>query len=316
MKDLVSVIIPVYNREAYVGECVQSILAQSYSDFEVILIDDGSTDNTVKICRELAQEEPRIKLLVAEHRGVSAARNVGLDEAQGEYVFFIDSDDAIHPFLLETLVGGMREKNAGISGSRIANVPEAYWYKVKERIDERSGSASVSYQNHKETLHAIFCTESPLSEIGGVMFRRDLIGETRFKTDLYIGEDFYFIYQNLIKGADSVFLDKKWYYCRIHQNNSSWDFKFSGFHNRFYRRQLVWQSEESFGRTEYANRQKQQAFGMFVACVRKNKPYSVENQEMRRFIKCYKKTLFPSMTYKEKIRYYLYVFFPFTSKFV
>lgn len=312
----ISIIIPVYNREEYLEECIRSIFAQSYTNFEIIIIDDGSTDNSVKICNGLAKEDSRIQILLAEHAGVSAARNLGLEVAQGEFVFFVDSDDVIHPFLFETLVNGMREYSAGISGSRVANVSEEYWNKVREIIVKRIGSAAISYQNHEETLHAMFCTQSPLGEIGGVMFRRDLIGETKFKTDLYIGEDFYFIYQNLIKGADSVFVDKKWYYGRTHQNNSSWDFKFSGFHNRFYRRQIVWESEERLGRTEFANRQKRQAFGAFVTCMRKNEPYSDESKSMRRFIKTYKKTLFPAMTWKEKIRYYLYVFLPFVCKFV
>ena len=316
MQGKISVIIPVYNREEYVEECIRSVFAQSYTDFEIIIIDDGSTDNTVEICEELAKEDSRIRIHLGKHRGVSAARNIGLDVAQGEFVFFIDSDDVIHPFLFETLVSGMREHGAGISGSCVVSVFEENWDKVRKRIEEPTESANTTYQDHEETLHAIFCTQSPLSEIGGVMFRRDLIGGTKFKTDLYIGEDFYFIYENLIKGADAVFIDKKWYYCRIHQKNSSWDFKFSGFHNRFYRRQIVWESEEKFGRTEYVNRQKQQAFGIFVTCMRKNKPYSDENKSMRSFIKEYKKTLFPAMTWKEKIRYYLYVFLPFVCKFV
>lgn len=314
MKGKISIIIPVYNREQYLEECLESILAQTYGNFEVILIDDGSTDCTIDICKHYSQQDARFRLYLIEHGGVSVARNKGLAEVRGEYVFFLDSDDVIHPFLLETLVKGMEEKKAAMGGTKIINVQETYWHKVQERILERSGEARVTYQNHEETLHAMFCTQSPLSEIGGVIFRKDLIGDTKFKEDLYIGEDFWFIYENLIKHADSVFVDKKWYYCRSHPHNSSWDFKFTGFYNRFYRRRLVWESEEKFGRIEYANRQKRQAFGMYIMCMKKNKPYSVEAKKMRMFIKTQKRCLFIAMTRKEKVKYYLSLWFPFVCK--
>lgn len=102
----VSVIISVYNRENYIEECLLSVLEQSHKDFEIVLVDDGSTDNTLAICEALAEKEPRIKIIKGEHKGVSAARNLALDNAIGEYLFFLDSDDTIHPLLLEALVDG------------------------------------------------------------------------------------------------------------------------------------------------------------------------------------------------------------------
>ncbi len=87
MKGLVSVIIPVYNREKTLKQCVESVIAQTYKNFEIILIDDGSQDNSLKICKELQESDKRIKALSTEHIGVSEARNKGLDKAQGEYVF-------------------------------------------------------------------------------------------------------------------------------------------------------------------------------------------------------------------------------------
>lgn len=316
MEGKVSIIIPVYNREKYLEECLESVLAQSYGDFEVILIDDGSTDGTLDICNKYTILDTRFNLIQGGHEGVSAARNKGLDVAQGEFIFFLDSDDVINPHLLESIVKGMEEKNADIGGTRIIGVREENWYRVREKMTESSGLAGFSYQNYEDTLHSIFFAETPLSEIGGVMFRRELIDDTRFNKELYIGEDFYFIYQNLIKGADSIFIDKKWYYCRSHEGNSSWDFNFSGFYNRYYRRQLVWESEERFGRVENANQQKRQAFGMFVRCVRKHQAYSEESKKMRRFIKKHKNVLFPAMTYKEKMKYFLFIYMPFVKKYI
>ncbi len=313
---MISIIIPIYNREKYIEECVQSICAQSYSDWEILLIDDGSTDRTLELCQKLADEEARIKVLQIKHAGVSAARNVGIEAAKGEYLFFLDSDDVIHPLLLEALVRGFEQSDAGIGGTAVVNVPEKYWDKVSEHVAQDVDPGVTTYQNHEETLEAVFHTWSPINVIGGVMIRRDLIGETRFRTDLFIGEDFYFIYENLIKGASTVFLKQKWYYCRHHEHNSSWNFDFSGYMNRFYRRELVWKSEEAFGRTEYAACQKRQAFGFCVACMRKHKPYSSDSRKMRKVLRAYKKELFPALKLKQKIGYYLYVYIPFSSLFV
>lgn len=104
MNRRVSVIIPVYNREKYIEEAVKSVLAQSLKDFEIIIVDDGSTDSTVQICRRLSERDERIRLFSSGHFGVSAARNKGIKNSSGDYIFFLDSDDIIHPLLLETLV--------------------------------------------------------------------------------------------------------------------------------------------------------------------------------------------------------------------
>ena len=106
MSDLISVIIPVYNRENVIEECIDSVLAQSYPNFEIIIIDDGSTDLTVNICEKIISKENRIKLIKAEHGGVSNARNIGINQSRGEFIFFLDSDDIIHPKLFNALIKG------------------------------------------------------------------------------------------------------------------------------------------------------------------------------------------------------------------
>ena len=313
VKDLVSVIIPVYNRENVIEECVNSVFAQSYQDFEIVIVDDGSTDGTYEICKGLAAKDERIKLFASEHGGVSAARNIALDEASGEYVFFLDSDDVIYPLILETLVFGMKNSDASISGSRIASVSEARWEKVRERISETPVSGEAQYVTNEEALWAIFHSNSPLSCIGGVMMKKEFIGDTKFKTDLFIGEDYYFIYENLIKGASCVFLEPKWYYVRNHNNNSSWNYTFDGFWTRFFRRELVWKSEAALGREEFANIQKRDAFSCFITCVRRNRPYSLDSKKMRKVIKQYKKEIYPALLGKARVMCFLYLYFPATS---
>lgn len=95
----------MYNAERYIGKCLESVVRQTYPELEILVIDDGSVDKGPGICRKLAERDGRIQVLRQENQGVSAARNTGLDRACGEYVFFLDSDDAIHPRLLEEMLG-------------------------------------------------------------------------------------------------------------------------------------------------------------------------------------------------------------------
>lgn len=316
INNMVSLIIPVYNREAYLEECVDSVFAQSHQNFEIILIDDGSTDNTLSVCQKLADKDPRVKLLETGHVGVSAARNMGIDAAKGEFLFFLDSDDVIYPLLLETLVTAMNETGAEMAGSRVVNISENYWHKVRSLLSEEPLPSGTFFHDHAQTLDALHCGESVLRPLGGVMMRRSLVGDTRFRTDLFIGEDHYFVYENLIKGASSVGVEKKWYYCRLHANNSSWNYSFSGFWTRFFRRELVWESEEALGRPKYANIEKRNAFGCFVMCYRRNKPYSEDSRKMRKVLRKYAKVLFPALTPKAKILFLLSVSLPLTSSII
>ncbi len=115
MKKMVSVIVPVYNVEKYLPTCIESILKQSYKDYELILVDDGSTDACPQICDTYAKKYSFISVVHKKNGGLSEARNVGMEVANGDYVTFIDSDDYIHPFYLEYLVCGIIDKNADIS---------------------------------------------------------------------------------------------------------------------------------------------------------------------------------------------------------
>lgn len=99
----ISVVIPVYNVERYLAECVDSVLVQSFGDYEIILVDDGATDSSGQICDEYANKDPRVRVIHRQNGGLSAARNTGLDAAAGDYVYFLDSDDYIAPDTLQKL---------------------------------------------------------------------------------------------------------------------------------------------------------------------------------------------------------------------
>ena len=112
---MISVIVPVYKVEPYIHQCVDSILKQTYKDLEIILIDDGSPDRCGDICDEYERKDKRVRVFHTENRGLSAARNLGLREATGEYIGFVDSDDWIEPEMYEVLLRRLEETGADVS---------------------------------------------------------------------------------------------------------------------------------------------------------------------------------------------------------
>lgn len=127
---MISVIVPVYNVEPYLRQCIDSILAQTYRDFELILVDDGSPDNCGAICDEYARRDSRIRVIHQENGGLSAARNAGIDIATGEYISFVDSDDWVHPEYLAYLYRAVQERGVLLSACSFA--------RTRTKIDEMS----------------------------------------------------------------------------------------------------------------------------------------------------------------------------------
>lgn len=214
---LISIIVPVYNAEQYLGDCIKSVLKQTYTHFELILVEDGSTDNSREICRRAGMDDIRISLVRQErNQGVSRARNAGIEAAKGKYLFFLDSDDTIHPRLIETLYKIMEKEGAAIA-------TEFYCYDG-EKMEGAPG------EKRSENLDGYFCLDNQMvmeeflngtrggfTGIGGKMLRRDALGSIRFDENLICGEDTKFIYQLLANGSDAVLLNENWYYYRRHE---------------------------------------------------------------------------------------------------
>lgn len=316
MSALISVIIPVYNRADYLPDCLESLLAQTYSNLQIILIDDGSTDDSPTLCREYAARDSRVVFLQGSHGGVSAARNLGLDAATGDYVYFLDSDDAIHPTLLSALLTAMQNYQASMGCTLLANVPNARWSQALNLINQTPPEVQPEFRDFDTTMAHVFRLHRPIfGLIGSVMMARELIGSTRFREDLFIGEDFYFIYENLIKGTSSVVIPQRLYFCRHHDSNATYVYTYASFQNRWLRRQLVWENELRLGRTENANAQKISTFYVYLDAILSGQMPKPERRQMISFMKKNRKTLLSAMGLGMRLRFYLHIWLPFTYPF-
>lgn len=188
---LISVIVPVYNAEKTLRQCVDSILGQYYKNIELLLIDDGSKDSSSDICDEYASKDDRVKTFHKENAGVSAARNKGLENASGEWITFIDSDDYISEDYFhgvecckqELLITGFRDE---IDGNVYENVK----------------MVSYLYQNVNDVTQFIRTQVSSsmvLRGPWGKFYRRELLGSIRFNTNMKLGEDTCFVFDYLAK---------------------------------------------------------------------------------------------------------------------
>lgn len=198
MKDKFSIIIPIYNAELTLKRCLDSIKRQSYRKFEVILIDDGSKDKSLSIAKEFAKNDPRFIVFHQENNGVSSARNKGIDNAKGDFVIFVDSDDEIREGMLHELLDIYRQTDSNLI---IASYSASYNYKNKWVINDtliETGTFSLSEMKIK------IIEENIMVHINGLWskcFDLSLLNENkiRFNVDLDLGEDTCFVleYMNI-----------------------------------------------------------------------------------------------------------------------
>ena len=198
MKEVISVVVPVYNAEKYLAKCVESILAQTYQNLEIILVDDGSTDSSPKMCDDYASKDKRIKVVHKENGGASSARNAGLDVATGHFVAFVDSDDYIEKNMYELLLSKQREGNYDLVFCRYNEdrFGTMIHYYEKHLLDFcQSGSLEYFFYKGKvKDGSPIVNCHSVNVCICRVLFGRQAINSIRFDENIkYISEDMVFM---------------------------------------------------------------------------------------------------------------------------
>lgn len=204
---LISIIVPIYNAEKYLDSCIQSVLRQTYTNWELILIDDGSTDKSGRIAEEYGFADERITVFHQKNLGVSLARNQGIDEATGNYVVFLDADDELIEDCLAKTVNIAEETNADVVAGRSCENQELF----QDRIIWTGAEAlENSLKDHLFTYSA--CAK---------LIRREFIGKTRFTPDIRINEDSYFVFQLLCKQNVFVLTNDVIYFYRANSESSS-----------------------------------------------------------------------------------------------
>lgn len=212
---LISVIVPVYQMEAYLEECVDSILAQTYGYFELWLIDDGSCDCSASICDEYARKDQRVHVVHQRNRGLSAARNVGLERATGEYIAHIDADDTVDKVYLETLLSLCRIHKVQMAACNHRIVRENG--RSNTRFNENEKERKISF---REACKGILYHGIPDVSTWGKLFHRSLFETIRYPEGrLY--EDTAVIAQLVIKAKELAYTSDPMYSYRIRQNSIS-----------------------------------------------------------------------------------------------
>ena len=198
----VSVIVPIYNVERYVEKTIVSIINQSYKDLEIILVNDGSTDNSLKICRDFAKIDDRIIVLDKKNGGLSDARNYGIEKSKGEYILFVDGDDYIHYQMVEILYNCAQKSSSDMVICNFTRVNENE-NTVDTKIDLNQLKNINTYTN-TEALHKLFISDTYLifSVAWNKLYKRSLFHEVRFPYGK-IHEDEFTSYK-LIDLADKI----------------------------------------------------------------------------------------------------------------
>lgn len=220
---MISVIVPINNGEKFLCDCLNSIINQTYRNLEILLIDDGSTDKTNKICSKFCNIDKRIIYLYKEKQGVAIARNLGLKYAQGDYIAFVDSDDIIHYKYFEYLYEAINNGPYNIAMTLYKNYTSLSGLNNTEyNINYHTKSLS-----QEDFINKLFLSmkvgeiESlPLGVVWGKLYRKKFLENILFK-NLYISSDIEFSSRSCWSTGDLIVIPERMYYWRIHDNSLS-----------------------------------------------------------------------------------------------
>ena len=219
INNMISIIVPVYNTEKFLQACLDSIVAQTFTDFEAILVDDGSTDGSGRICDEYAAKDNRFIVIHKKNEGVSVARNKGVSLAKGDFVSFIDSDDYIHPQMIDILYNEINKGDFSISMCLEQNVEEYDSYGcihtltdyTTKIIDENELIYGITHEG-KDKKHFVHCL--------GKLYRKAIIGDLLFDESISLSEDLLYNFELFLKGISVVRILTPLYFRTLLRGNS------------------------------------------------------------------------------------------------
>ena len=208
MQPLISVIVPVYNGELYLKNCIESIEVQSYGPLEIIVINDGSTDGTAEVCEKLAQSYENLSFITTEDLGVSASRNQGIALAKGELLTFVDADDRLHPQMLQRLYEAMEQTGSDIAGCRFTIWNTEREWKIAANSVPVNAQTHKIYEKREYLKEQILCGNS---RCWSKLYRKSLLEQMHtgqwFREGMTIGEDMLFLMDLLPETETIVEID-------------------------------------------------------------------------------------------------------------
>lgn len=202
MKEMISVIVPIYKSEKYLNRCVNSLIAQTYKNIEIILVDDGSSDSSGKICDKYAVLDKRVKVIHQKNGGVCKARNAGMDFASGKYISFLDADDNLYINALEYLYEQIVKYDADISIAQkivISNLGKKieFHYPKAKSIWQGNEGLVKSLEDHPATY-----------SVWGKLYKKEFLKDIRFKEGMRIHEDSFFLFICMTKQPKVIVNDE------------------------------------------------------------------------------------------------------------
>lgn len=209
MNNLVSIIIPVYNVEGYIEQCLNSLINQTYSNLEIIIVNDGSTDKSSNICQIYAKKDSRIKVIQQNNKGVSSARNKGLAYAKGDYIMFVDGDDAVDINMIELLMKELLSNDKNVT--LISCAPTKYW----GNLGQKCGNDKNIYFNREEAVEDCLYMKNISNAPWAKLIPSKIAKSIKFNPKITIAEDLDYIYKILQKIDNEVFINSSLYYYRI-----------------------------------------------------------------------------------------------------
>lgn len=230
-----SIVVPIYQVEQYLRQCIDSILSQTFSDFELILVDDGSTDACPKICDEYAQNDSRITVIHKRNEGLLAARKTGVYNSYGRYVGFVDSDDWISPFMYERLADVAMDTSADIvigNGLRVSSVnnkrPRDFANKMNSGFFSAQ-SLTTQVFPHMLSNRDLYGNRNIQPSVCLKLFNRKLISNvySSMQDSIVLGEDMACTYTSILQANSIYIMDKsfKEYYYRYNSQSITWRYK-------------------------------------------------------------------------------------------
>ena len=206
MSKIISIIVPIYKVEKYLDRCINSILNQTFKDFELILVDDGSPDRCGDICEEYAKKDKRIKVIHKENGGLSDARNAGLDIATGKFIGFIDSDDFIHKDMYMILYDAIIKSKSDISQCKFK-----YFSKEDELNKNIINDGKYEIYNNINAIEEIIDNKNLNTNVWNKLYKRELFNDIRFPKGK-IHEDEFVTYKVFYRAKTVSYVNKELYY--------------------------------------------------------------------------------------------------------